>query len=90
MKRTLKAAKISTGYSVYPSGFAYELNDPEALIIEYNGAGRVAVQAGSRFVVLDLSGELYYDPDSLEMTPYLDYYPKETADNLIGDVRWVD
>ena len=40
MKGTLKAAKISTGYSVYPSGFAYELNDPEALIIEYNGADR--------------------------------------------------
>lgn len=24
------------------------------------------------------------------MTPYLDYYQKEAADNLIGDVRWVD
>ena len=90
MKRTLKAVEISTGYSVYPSGFAYELNDPEDLIIEYNGADRVAVQAGSRFVVLDLSGELYYDPDSLEMTPYLDYYPKEAADNLIGDIHWID
>ena len=40
--------------------------------------------------MLDLSGELYYDPDSLEMTPYLGYYPKEAADNLTGDIHWID